>query len=58
MIRLSNVRIGTKLAAASGIGLFMVFGIIATNIVSDHKVGAALETVNRQKSITMDALDT
>jgi len=38
MIRLSNVRIGTKLAIMSCLGLLLVAGMIAGQVIGGHLV--------------------
>jgi methyl-accepting chemotaxis protein len=56
MIRLSNIRIGTKLAAASGLGIFLVAGILASQIITNRWVSEANDSASHQKALAMDAL--
>ena len=57
MIRLSNIRIGTKLAAASGLGIFLVAGILASQMINNRWVADAQEIASSQKSLAMDAFE-
>ena len=57
MIRLSNIRIGTKLAVASGIAILLVAGMMISQFINDHRVNVALAMANRQKTIAMNAFD-
>ena len=57
MFRISNIRIGAKLAAASGLGIFLVAGILASQIVNNRWVDEASEAANRQKALAMDAFE-
>ncbi len=47
MLRISNIRIGTKLAAISGIGILLVLGIAANQQISGNSI-AALNAKNAQ----------
>ena len=55
MIRLSDIRIGTKLAVASGIGFLLVAGMTASQIYNNHKVNIAQHAASQQKAITLAA---
>lgn len=57
MIRLSNIRIGTKLAAASAIGILLVAGMTASQILNNRSVSDALDAANRQKTLLTAAYD-
>ena len=57
MIRLSNIRIGTKLAIASGIGILLVAGMTASQMINNRSVADALEGANRQKTLLLNAYD-
>src|SRR5262245_38583288 len=57
MIRLSNIRIGTKLAIASGIGILLVAGMTASQIINNRWVADALEKANNQKALLTGAYD-
>ena len=57
MIRLSNVRIGIKLAVASGIGFLLVAGMTASQIYNNHRLEAAQEMVSRQSTISLAAAE-
>ena len=57
MIRLSNIRIGTKLAIASGIGILLVAAMMVSQLVNDHRIKDAQGTAKRQTTIELNALD-
>ena len=57
MIRLSNIRIGTKLAAASAIGILLVAGMTASQVLNNRSVAEALEAANNQKTLLTTAYD-
>jgi methyl-accepting chemotaxis protein len=57
MIRLSNVRIGTKLTIASGIGIFLVAGILASLFIGNRNVGIAQDSAMRQAHIGQDGAE-
>src|SRR6478672_3128401 len=57
MIRVSNIRIGTKLAAASGLSIALVLGMMAIQWMNNSHLDTLQEVQTRQNSIVMDALD-
>src|SRR4051794_34001744 len=57
MFRISDIRIGTKLAIASGIGMALVACMMASQWINDSRASASSELASRQKSIAMDAID-
>jgi len=57
MIRISDIRIGTKLALALGLGILLVAGMLASQLINDHRVKVAQDTAKRQVAIELNALD-
>ena len=57
MIRLSNIRIGTKLAAASGFSIALVIGMMVSQWINNKNVDALQEVATRQSTVVMDAID-
>ena len=57
MIRLSNIRIGTKLAAASGLSIVLVLGMMVSQWINGRNVDALQEVATRQSSVVADAID-
>ncbi|MEW6450220.1 MAG: methyl-accepting chemotaxis protein [Pseudomonadota bacterium] len=57
MIRLSNIRIGTKLAAASGLSILLVLGMMVSQWINTRNVDALQEVATRQSSVVVDAVD-
>jgi methyl-accepting chemotaxis protein len=55
MFRLSNIRIGIKLAAMSGIGILLVVAMIATQMLGNAQVRTAAAIANDQQAIQFDA---
>jgi methyl-accepting chemotaxis protein len=56
MLRLSNIRIGIKLAIMSGLGVLLVGGMIATQMMGNSTVRDANELAHVQQSIAKDAM--
>jgi len=56
MPRLSNIRIGIKLAAMSGIGILLVIGMIVAQMMGNSDVRSAISGSNRQQTIERDAI--
>jgi CHASE3 domain sensor protein len=57
MSSLANLRIGTKLAITSAIGVMLVVAIVVVLINGNSAVRSANEFANRQQTIVADALD-
>jgi methyl-accepting chemotaxis protein len=57
MLRLSNIRIGYKLAAMSIIGILLVVGMIAIEMINNATATSANEDVNRRQVIVQGVLD-
>jgi methyl-accepting chemotaxis protein len=57
MLRLSNIRIGYKLAAMSVIGILLVIGLIALEMMNNATATSANEDVNRRQVIVQGVLD-
>ncbi|HEY2758660.1 MAG TPA: hypothetical protein VGJ01_23370, partial [Pseudolabrys sp.] len=57
MLRLSNIRIGYKLAAMSIIGILLVIGMIAIEMINNATAMSANEDVNRRQVIVQGVLD-
>src|SRR6476661_7222832 len=57
MIRLSNIRIGTKLAAASGLSIALVLGMLISQWMNGKNVDTLQEVASRQSGVVMDAID-
>ena len=51
MLRLSNIRIGTKLAVMSGLGILLVVGMLVSQILGNSSVRTATETATLQGQI-------
>jgi methyl-accepting chemotaxis protein len=58
MVRLSDIRIGTKLSIMSGIGVLLVVGIIFAQLHGNSAVRSANEAVNVQQHLSHDLLVT
>ena len=56
MLRLSNIRIGIKLAVMSGLGVLLVAAMIATQIMGNSAVRGANETATIQQNIAKDSM--
>jgi methyl-accepting chemotaxis protein len=54
---INNLRIGTKLAIASGIGILLVAGMLYNQWRSDGLVSSAVEALSRQKQLAFHAVD-
>lgn len=50
-------RIGTKLAISAGVGIALVCGMLANQILGDASVGASNEVALNQRLITQDAIE-
>ena len=50
-------RIGTKLAISAGIGIALVCGMLANQILGNASVGASNEVALNQRLITQDAIE-
>jgi methyl-accepting chemotaxis protein len=50
-------RIGAKLAISASIGIVLVCGMIANQLIGDAMVGKANDSANNQRHITRDAID-
>jgi methyl-accepting chemotaxis protein len=57
MFRVSNIRIGAKLAAISGISILLVIGMMALEMMSNATVTSASDDVNRREAIVQGVLD-
>jgi methyl-accepting chemotaxis protein len=57
MLRLSNIRIGYKLAAMSVVGILLVMGMIALEMFNNATATNANEDVNRRQVIVQGVLD-
>jgi hypothetical protein len=57
MLRLSNIRIGIKLAIMSGLGVLLVAAMMATQMLGSAAVRSSIETAVRQALLTQSALD-
>jgi methyl-accepting chemotaxis protein len=55
MLRLSNIHIGTKLAAMSGIAVLLVAGMLASALYGNSEVRTSNETAATQTEIARDA---
>ena len=51
MLRISDIRIGTKLMAMSGIGILLMAGMLATQMISSSSVMSANETAALQQNL-------
>ena len=56
MLRLSNIRIGTKLAVMSGIGILLVAVMAVINVMSEATASKAFEEAERQQAVGQLAL--
>jgi methyl-accepting chemotaxis protein len=56
MVRLSDIRIGTKLSTMSGIGVLLVVGIIVAQLHGNSAVRSANEAVSLQQHLAHDLL--
>jgi methyl-accepting chemotaxis protein len=54
MLRLSNIRIGTKLAAMSGIAVLLVAGMLGSALYGNSQVKSSNEIADRQTGIVRD----
>ncbi len=54
MIRLSNISIGIKLAAMSGLGILLVAVMLFVQMSSSTAIGTASEIANRQQTVAHD----
>jgi methyl-accepting chemotaxis protein len=57
MLRLSNIRIGTKLAVMSGLGVLLVAAMLATQMLGNASVRDSNEDVVRRAALVQNALD-
>jgi methyl-accepting chemotaxis protein len=57
MLRLSDVRIATKLAFVSGLGILLVAGLIVSQVVSNSKLNAAAEHLDHQTELSQNAAE-
>ena len=58
MLRLSNIRIGIKLAALSGVSILLVIALIAVARMNNATVNSAGEETKRRQEIVQDTLGT
>jgi methyl-accepting chemotaxis protein len=56
MLRLSNIRIGIKLAIMSGLGVLLVGGMIATQMWSNSTVRGANNTADTQQNLAKESM--
>src|SRR5580704_9645186 len=56
MHRLSNIRIGTKLAAMSALGILLVIGMLVSQIWGNAAVKSSNQAANQQQQIARDIL--
>ena len=56
MFRMSNVRIGTKLGVMSGLGILMVFGMVAAVMYGNSSIKSANEVALQQQRIARDVM--
>jgi len=56
MLRLSNIRIGTKLVIMSGLGVLLMAAMIATQIMGNASVRRANESASSQQNIARDTM--
>jgi methyl-accepting chemotaxis protein len=57
MLRLSNIRIGTKLVVMSAIGILLVIGMITAQLLGNSATSASYETALRRGLIARDIVD-
>jgi methyl-accepting chemotaxis protein len=57
MLRLSKIRIGTKLALISGVSVMLVTGMMGTQMLGNAAVRSSSENATRQATLTQTALD-
>jgi methyl-accepting chemotaxis protein len=53
MLRLSNIRIGTKLGVMSGVAILLVVGLVATQMYGNAEVGNGNKVAARQSSVAL-----
>ncbi len=53
MLRLSNIRIGTKLGIMSGVAILLVVGLVATQMYGNAEVGSGNKVAERQSSVAL-----
>jgi methyl-accepting chemotaxis protein len=58
MLRLSNIRIGTKLGIMSGIAILLVVGLFAAQMYGNAAVGSATQAAARQNTVTLAMAET
>jgi methyl-accepting chemotaxis protein len=58
MIRISNIRIGTKLAVTSGLGVALIAGMMVSQFINNHRVREALESARTQQKVELHAVET
>ena len=58
MIRLSDIRIGTKLAIMSGFGLLLVAGMAAGQLIGNHLVAQSDANADAQTEIGRNIMAT
>src|SRR5437868_5994516 len=56
MVKLSDIRIGTKLFMMSGLGVLLVAGMIVTQMYSNSAVKSANEAAAFQQHLALDTL--
>ena len=56
MLRISNIRIGTKLALMNGLGILLVIGMLASQMLGNGAVRGANETASTQQNIAKDSM--
>jgi len=57
MLRLSNIRIGIKLAVMSGIGVVLLFAMMALQSMNNTTAQDATDEVNRRQAIVQNVLE-
>jgi methyl-accepting chemotaxis protein len=53
---LSNIRIGTKLAAMSALGILLVVGMLVSQMLGNAAVKSSNQAANQQQQIARDIL--
>ncbi|AXK81182.1 HAMP domain-containing protein [Pseudolabrys taiwanensis] len=57
MLRLSNIRIGVKLAVMSGIGVLLVIAMLAIQAMNNTTASEAADEVNRRQDIVQSTIE-
>ncbi len=58
MIRISDIRIGTKLAVAMGFGVLLVAGMMVSQYVNNRQVEQSLAAAERQQTVRYASVET